>query len=278
VNLAVPAPNRDQGLVSASARFVGGVHARSRSNGERRAGVRFLFQRGSLGQNLSMSTPSSVPVTAEEMNRLIAECRKLPVAAGAYASENFEPYDDFITNVLLTVLDLQMHNVAVNKSILHYRTHRWADVRTLEDLERVLREFPDTGAGNRAAAQYLWGNNYWTRIQWLRGFVSFLREQNLTSQEALKAWAVACEFDRDFAGRVKHLGIAACQWLRMRLGVDTVKPDVHTHRFVTRAIGRRLSDSAVVTVIEEAAGRLDMRARALDNAIWEAQRGAPGSI
>jgi hypothetical protein len=89
-----------------------------------------------------MSTPSSVPVTAEEMNRLIAECRKLPVAAGAYASENFEPYDDFITNVLLTVLDLQMHNVAVNKSILHYRTHRWADVRTLEDLERVLREFP----------------------------------------------------------------------------------------------------------------------------------------
>lgn len=77
---------------------------------------------------------------------------------------------------------------------------------------------------------------------------------------------------------MKHLGVAACQWLRMRLGVDTVKPDVHTHRFVTRTIGRKLSDSGVVTVIEEVAGRLGMRARALDNAIWEAERGAPGLI
>jgi hypothetical protein len=142
----------------------------------------------------------------------------------------------------------------------------------------VLSDFPDTSAGNRAAAQYLWGNNYWPRIQWLRGLAAFLREENLTSQEALKEWAVSCDFDRDFAGRVKHLGIAACQWLRMRLGVDTVKPDVHMHRFVTRAIGRKLSDSGVVAVIEEVARRLGMRARTLDHAIWEAERGAPGSI
>jgi hypothetical protein len=233
---------------------------------------------GAVGQNLTMSTRSALHVTAEELNRLIAESRKLPVAVGAYASEDFEPYADFMTNVLLTVLDLQMHNVAVNKSIAHYRTHRWHDVRTLNDLERVLSDFPDTGVGNRAAAQYLWGNNYWTRIQWLRGFAAFLREENLTSQEALKAWAVSCDFGRDFAGRVKHLGIAACQWLRMRVGVDTVKPDVHTHRFVTRTIGRKLSDSGVVTVIEEVAGRLGMRARALDNSIWEAERRAPGLI
>ena len=92
-----------------------------------------------------MSTRSALHVTAEELNRLIAESRKLPVAVGAYASEDFEPYADFMTNVLLTVLDLQMHNVAVNKSIAHYRTHRWHDVRTLNDLERVLSDFPDTG-------------------------------------------------------------------------------------------------------------------------------------
>jgi hypothetical protein len=64
-----------------------------------------------------MSARAALPVTAEELNRLIAESRKLPVAVGAYASEDFEPYADFITNVLLTVLDLQMHNVAVDKSV-----------------------------------------------------------------------------------------------------------------------------------------------------------------
>jgi hypothetical protein len=35
---------------------------------------------------------------------------------------------------------------------------------------------------------------------------------------------------------LKYLGIATCQWLRMRLGVDTVKPDVHTHNFVKHAV------------------------------------------
>jgi hypothetical protein len=35
-----------------------------------------------------------------------------------------------MTNVLLTVLDLQMHNVAVNNSILHYRANRWDEIRS----------------------------------------------------------------------------------------------------------------------------------------------------
>lgn len=220
----------------------------------------------------------SLPLTEEELERLVAECRKLPVAEGGYASENFAPYNDYVTNVLLTVLDLQMHNVAVNNSILHYRAHRWNEIRSLDDLEGLLARFPDTTDGNKAAARHLWGNNHWTRIEWLRGFVRYLRDNDLTSQEKLKAWAVACDFDRDFKGRVKFLGIAACQWLRMRLGVDTVKPDVHTHRFVKRATGRALSDTGVVRAIEEAAKRQGIRARALDGAIWEVERGAPGTI
>lgn len=218
------------------------------------------------------------PLTEEEMERLVAECQGLPAAEGGYASENFAPYNDYMTNVLLTVLDLQMHNVAVNNSIDHYRERRWDEIRLLDDLEEVLARFPDTREGNIETAQYLWGNKHWTRIGWLRGFVRFLREGDLTTQEALKAWAIQCDFDRDFRGRVKNLGIAACQWLRMRLGVDTVKPDVHIHRFVKRATGRTLSDSDAVRAIEEASKRLGMRARALDGVIWETQRGAPGTI
>lgn len=91
-------------------------------------------------------------------------------------------------------------------------------------------------------------------------------------------WAKACDYERDFRGRVKYLGIAACQWLRMRLGVDTVKPDVHTHNFVKHAVGRQLSDASVVKVIEAAARAMNVRARRLDGAIWEHQRGGPGTI
>lgn len=220
----------------------------------------------------------SLPVTETEMERLLVQCRRLPAPAGGYAEENFGPYDDYVTNVLLTVLDLQMHNVAVNNAIRHYWNNRWDEIRDLAQLRALLDRFPDTPDGNRQAAQHLWGNSHWTRIQWLRGFVSFLDEQVLTSQERLKEWAATCDYERDFRGRVKFLGVAACQWLRMRLGVDTVKPDVHAHNFVKNAIGRSLSDWGVVRVIEEAARTVGVRARQLDGAIWEYQRGGPGTI
>lgn len=220
----------------------------------------------------------SLPVTSDEFDLVVAACRTLLPAVGGYTEDNFGPYGDYITNVLLTVLDLQMHNVAVDNSIKYYWSHRWDEIRELTQLREVLDRFPDTKEGNREAAKYLWGNNHWTRIGWLRGFVTFLEQESLTSQERLREWASTCDYERDFRGRVKYLGIAACQWLRMRLGVDTVKPDVHTHNFVKQAIGRQLSDPGVVKVIEAAAHALDVRARRLDGAIWEHQRGAPGTI
>jgi len=225
-----------------------------------------------------MARDSALPVTDAEMERLLDRCRQLPAAAGGYVDDNFGPYDDYVTNVLLTVLDLQMHNVAVDKAIRQYWNNRWDGTRDLVQLEAVLDRFPDTPDGNKQAAQYLWGNNHWTRIQWLRGFVSFLDHEDLTSQERLKVWAATCDYQRDFEGRVKNLGFAACQWLRMRLGVDTVKPDTHTKAFVENAIDRSLNDWGVVRVIEEAATTIGIRARQLDGAIWEYQRRGPGTI
>jgi hypothetical protein len=58
----------------------------------------------------------------------------------------------------------------------------------------------------------------------------------------------------------------------MRQGVDTVKPDVHVHRFVEAALGRGLSDTDAVMVLTEAARRLGRSATRLDWAIWEAGR------
>lgn len=227
---------------------------------------------------MAITADTPLPVSAEEFDRVVAACRELAPAVGGYAEDNFGPYNDYVTNVLLTVLDLQMHNVAVDKSINFYRQHRWDEIRELRHLQAVLDRFEPDQDGNRETAQYLWGNNHWKRIEWLRGSVALLDEEGLTSQDRLREWAFACEYDRDFRGRAKNLGIAACQWLRMRLGVDTVKPDVHTHAFVTSAIGRRLDDWGVVTVIEAAAHHLKMKARRLDATIWEHQRGATGAV
>jgi hypothetical protein len=63
------------------------------------------------------------------------------------------------------------------------------------------------------------------------------------------------------------------QWLVMRQGVETVKPDVHVRRFAERSVGRTLNDQAVVDVVTRAATILGVKAYELDWAIWEHERG-----
>jgi hypothetical protein len=63
-------------------------------------------------------------VTEAEVGRLVEACRPLPTRKWEYEEH------DYVTNVLLTVLDLQMRNVTVERSIRHYRDFRWDEVRT----------------------------------------------------------------------------------------------------------------------------------------------------
>lgn len=211
-------------------------------------------------------------VSETEFSLLVQACSAVPPASGEYEQP------DYVTNVLLTVLDLQMHNVAVNNSITFYWNNRWDEIRTLEHLADVLERFSADRDGNREASQYLWGNNYWNRIEWLRGFVEFLIASDLKDYESLKAWAHNSEFRRDFEGRVPYLGIAAYKWLTMRLGVDTIKPDVHLHNFVEPIVGHPVSDTELVSVLERVASDLGIGPRALDASIWEYQRGGPGTV
>ena len=223
-----------------------------------------------------MSVPKTRPVSEPELQRLTEACRKVGPPQGTYGASTFE--NDFLGEVMSTVLDLQMRGVVVATSIQHFRELRQAEVRTLEDLDAALARYPDDREGNRQAAQFLWGNNLWTRVRWLRGFVRFLLDEGLTDHRALLDWAQDAQFRRDFAGRAKFLGIATFQSIRMRLGIDTVKPDVHLRRFVEPVVGHSISDEELIRVIEEAASRLGVPAQHLDLALWEYQRGRPGTI
>jgi len=206
------------------------------------------------------------PVSESELQLLVEACGAVSEAKSDY-TEN-----DFMTNVLLTVLDIRMQSGAVDKSIHHYRDRRWKEIRTLPDLDDLLARYPDDKEGNLRVAQYLWGNNHWVRVEWLRGFVPFLSQNNLRTQQALRNWAHRSDFKRDFEGKVKNLGIASFKSLVMRLGVDTVKPDVHLHNFVKRAIGHGVTDEELVRVVAEAARRIGVSSRQLDASLWEYQR------
>jgi hypothetical protein len=202
-----------------------------------------------------------------DVKRVAVAGKTLAPAASVYIEE------DFIMNLLETVLDYQMHTTAVVRALEYFRVNRWNDMRTLDDLDATLTSYRDDQRGNTALAGYLWGNRHWRRAHELRGLARYFRSVGVVDQPTLKAWAHRSEFRRDFEGRVKGLGRAVYQWLVMRQGVDTVKPDVHVRRFAEAAVGRPLSDGEVVEVVTRAARDLGIEAYELDWRIWEASRG-----
>lgn len=175
-------------------------------------------------------------------------------------------------NLFSTVLDYQMGRTTLANAEAHYKENHWHKIRTRNDLASVLAKYPDTKEGNIAAAQYLWGYKYWTRLQQLRGLLSYFDLVGIKDQESLRQWAKKSDFDRDFKGRVKGLSFAIYKWLVMRQGVPTIKPDSNLKKFLSSVTDRRFSDKEAVEVLERIAQELSIPANELDWSIWDYQR------
>lgn len=206
-------------------------------------------------------------ITDGEIERVVLAARDLPPSEGVYTEE------DFVMNLLETVLDYMMQTEVVVKALEHFRSECWEQVRSLDDLERLISRFPEDQAGNIGLAQHLWGNNHWKRAGQLRELARYFRSIGVVDQLMLKQWARTSSFKSDFEGRIKGLGPAVYQWLVMRQGVDTVKPDVHVRRFLEAAVGRPLSDDEIIELATKAAPRIGINAIELDWRIWESSRG-----
>ncbi len=206
-------------------------------------------------------------ITHQEYNSILQKCRDLPPAKGRYIVH------DYIENLFLTVLDFMMQGGTVERAIAYYRDNRWSKIRTLNDLKRLFLQYEDDREGNTAIAQYLWGYKYWTRVSLLRNLVAYFESIGVTSQEALSHWANTSDFEKDFSGKVPGMSFAIYQWLIMRQGIETIKPDVHIRRFVGSIVNRSdITEQELVAVLEKAAKQLRLKAYELDWRIWEYQR------
>jgi len=204
-------------------------------------------------------------ITSAEYEAIRTACEKLPRPKGNYHR------DDYVLNLLLTVLDYQNKRPTIEKALAHFRAHHG---EALND-HASLRRFLDTFADDRKAATVLWGNNHWRRVRELRGLLAYFESlpEPAVDHASLRKWAEESTFEQDFKGRVKGLGLAIYKWLTMRLGVNTIKPDVHVHNFLKKSAGRTLSDREAVAVLEAVAKEIDRLAYELDWSIWERATG-----
>ena len=69
--------------------------------------------------------------------------------------------------------------------------------------------------------------------------------------------------DKDPIGRIKHVGLATVQMIRMTWGIDTVKPDVHVKNAL-KELGLG-NDVGVVELLSELTGYKNIE---LDKIFW----------
>lgn len=115
----------------------------------------------------------------------------------------------------------------------------------------------------------LWNYNHLQRVELLieiiKFFIEYRKENNFGDDlKAMKHWAHS---KKELP--IRGIGFKTNQYLRMMLGVSTVKPDVHLHRAVKEAVSKKVSDKEVVSIIESAANKLNLEATSLDHAIWK---------
>jgi hypothetical protein len=204
--------------------------------------------------------------TNGEYDALVKACQNVPPAKCDYRIH------DFVENMLLTVLDFQLRTVVVERAMQYFIQHTKSDALDHSGLKVIIAQYTDDKTGNSTLARRLWGYNLWTRAEMLRKLVAFFEAEGVTDQHSLEVWAEAAQFKSHFQGKVKGLSYAVFKWLTMRLGVDTVKPDVHVLRFVEKSIGRPINEVVAVEMIERAAKQIGIEAHKLDWAIWEARQ------
>jgi len=142
-------------------------------------------------------------------------------------------------------------------------------IASLDSLTQLMRTHGSPAAFMLAELRY----NHEERAETLAGVLAYLQrvEHEFTGpsqRHRLRRWAIRALPDDYRSVGVRGFGLSGFQYLRMQLGADTTKPDIHIRRYVADAIGRPVADIEALRLLEQAARRTGLRLRHLDAAIW----------
>jgi hypothetical protein len=99
-----------------------------------------------------------------------------------------------------------------------------------------------------------------------------------SEEKKLLQWAESVKPQDYVSLGVRGFGLAGFQYLRMLLGAQAAKPDIHIRRFVSDAVGYKvgdaedaslLSDAEALSLLEEACAVLKWALTDLDYEVWE---------
>ena len=110
----------------------------------------------------------------------------------------------------------------------------YSHIKTLYDLDNLIGNLSELEFCKNVLGMNITKNDNW-RYKMLCGmvkaFIEYQKENGFDSdKKAMMDWAIKCnlsQLEEDFIGKLNNVGLATVQNLRMCLGIDTIKPDVH---------------------------------------------------
>lgn len=110
----------------------------------------------------------------------------------------------------------------------------YSHIKTLYDLDDLIGNLSESEFCKKILGMNITKNGYWRYkmlCDMVKAFIEYQKENGFDSdKEAMMDWAIKCnlsQLEEDVVGKLNNVGVATVQNLRMCLGIDTIKPDVH---------------------------------------------------
>ena len=151
---------------------------------------------------------------------------------------------------------------------LNYFKEKYPDMTDLVRLKRLVQEVGYDGFC------IVWNYRHPTRVILLERLAARYIKHNLEygfadELQGMRHWARSVSVIDYKQFGVEGIGLATFQYLRMMLGVSTVKPDVHIKRAMEAALGRRTNEIESISLLEEASKALGLPATTVDHNLWK---------
>ena len=180
-------------------------------------------------------------------------------------------------NVLDCVLSLNRHYDSFCLPRVQNFKKRHPEIESLQALLSIIRSYQSPLEFSIQELDY----RDEARAKTLVGVLNYLVAEQRSimgdsESDRLLQWADSVKPQDYVSVGVRGFGLAGFQYLRVLLGAQAAKPDVHIQRFVSDAVGSEVADTEVLSLLEEACAVLKWPLTDLDYAVWEKlARGSP---
>ncbi len=145
--------------------------------------------------------------------------------------------------------------------------NEYPDINTLEALRNLIQL-----KGHEGFCE-VWNYRHVERVDLLdrlsTKFLTIADQGNQISDlAAMRDWAASVDVMDFLNFNVKDIGLKTFQYLRMLLGVPTVKPDRHISRAVALALGEKRNDIECISLLVSASKQIGLDATYVDHNIW----------